>query len=235
MQVSKRGFTLIEMVVVVAIIGIIASVVLANISTTRARARNANRTESVQVYATSLEQWKNSTGSYFVFARDKSTLQPGTCTLIQATKYLGCTDANVVGFQGGGAGGMTRKGITGTYGDTSVADALVANGFLVRVRLDPFMTDYTSLPDPSALSTDFILTLCTSLGAPADSIRTATEYAIFTKLELQNTTEQALANHHCGGKDTVAAGNGGWNTTVAVYTSPPADQVLTHAQGSRRW
>ncbi|HEY6022478.1 MAG TPA: type II secretion system protein [Candidatus Paceibacterota bacterium] len=44
----RRGFTLVELLVVVAIIGILASIVIVNVSGSRAQARDAKRVEDLQ-------------------------------------------------------------------------------------------------------------------------------------------------------------------------------------------
>jgi prepilin-type N-terminal cleavage/methylation domain-containing protein len=63
---KRRGFTIIELTVVVAIIGILAAIVLAALSDTREKGRNARRNSAVEEYMKALELMRAEDGSYFV-------------------------------------------------------------------------------------------------------------------------------------------------------------------------
>lgn len=60
----RRGFTLIEMLIVVAIIGILASIVLLGVGPTRARARDARRVSDLRAVQTALELYFSKNGVY---------------------------------------------------------------------------------------------------------------------------------------------------------------------------
>lgn len=60
----RKGFTLIEMLIVVAIIGILASIVLLGIGPTRSRARDARRISDLRQVQTALELYFGKNGAY---------------------------------------------------------------------------------------------------------------------------------------------------------------------------
>lgn len=61
---ATRGFTLIEMLIVVAIIGILASVVIIGIGPAQQRARDSRRASDLKQIQTSLELFYNKSGKY---------------------------------------------------------------------------------------------------------------------------------------------------------------------------
>ncbi|HSI20344.1 MAG TPA: type II secretion system protein [Verrucomicrobiae bacterium] len=205
---SRRGFTVIELVVAASVIGLLSVIVTANLNESRARARDVNRTESVRAYSASLEQWKASNGSYFVYLKGGTA---PTCTAVP-NDYMVCSGSSAVGYKGSGQGGITRKGRGADYGASSIADALLTAGFLSRIRIDPLDTDFTTKTTASSTYADFLLTLCKSDSQPADSIKNALEYGIFTKLERPEPVSQQVADAHCGGVSTPSKG---WDTLQA--------------------
>lgn len=61
---NQKGFTLIELMVAIAIIAILAAVGLVVYSTAQKSARNSRRLQDLQALKTALEVYKSSTGSY---------------------------------------------------------------------------------------------------------------------------------------------------------------------------
>ncbi|OIO30553.1 hypothetical protein AUJ77_01940 [Candidatus Nomurabacteria bacterium CG1_02_43_90] len=61
---KKLGFTLIELLVVIAIIGVLATIILASLNSARAKARDAQRAESIRQVQTALELYYNTNGFY---------------------------------------------------------------------------------------------------------------------------------------------------------------------------
>lgn len=63
---TAAGFTLIELMVVITIIGLLASSVLVALGNARARARDARRTADIRALMTALELYNNDTTGYIV-------------------------------------------------------------------------------------------------------------------------------------------------------------------------
>ena len=62
---KKRGFTLIEFLVVIAIIGILATIVLVSLNTARAKARDARRSSDMHQMALAMEMYYDSANSVY--------------------------------------------------------------------------------------------------------------------------------------------------------------------------
>ncbi len=60
----KKGFTLIEILIVVSIIGLLASVIFVGLGASRARGRDARRLADLQSIQTGLELYFTKTGAY---------------------------------------------------------------------------------------------------------------------------------------------------------------------------
>jgi prepilin-type N-terminal cleavage/methylation domain-containing protein len=83
---KRRGFTLLELLVVISIIGLLSSIVLATLSSARSRARNAQTIQTIRQYILAIELYRNDKNSVPVLADPNLDycLGPqlaGTCTV----------------------------------------------------------------------------------------------------------------------------------------------------------
>lgn len=74
---NRRGFTLIELTVVIGIIGVLASVVLASMAPAREKARDARRLQDMKAIQTALELYYQTNGSYPPFRARTSAANCG--------------------------------------------------------------------------------------------------------------------------------------------------------------
>lgn len=221
----RTGFTLLELMVTVGIIGILTALVMVTLTEQRRAGRDANRQLSLSEYTTSLQQYYSQSHTYM--------LSPAPCFISNTAElYPGVTDPTLklpigsgdgcVGFKKGGWGSINRKNgsqIT-NYGLISIADALRQGGFLQRTNTDPrtagqFPTqpasDFKASDGSVTEFDDFILTLCNNDGKPAATAQQATEFGLFAQLERDpqiTHPHDPPSKQECGGPGT----GYGWDT-----------------------
>lgn len=88
----SRGFTLVELLVVIAVIGILATLLLLQLGTARAKARDASRIAHVNQVRTAIEFYFDDNAQYFA-ATDMSALSPKYLQKIPVDPLAaGCTN-----------------------------------------------------------------------------------------------------------------------------------------------
>lgn len=76
---NKKGFTLIEMLVVIALIGILASLAMISFGNSQKQARDAQRRSDLKQYQTLLESYANEAGGFYP-ARTTQTTMTTLCS-----------------------------------------------------------------------------------------------------------------------------------------------------------
>lgn len=85
---KKRAFTLIELVVVVAIIGILATLVMVNYIGAQAKSRDSKRKADVEAIASALEMYKSTYGNFFNMKKGIIDLSSSFDGKTELSKYL---------------------------------------------------------------------------------------------------------------------------------------------------
>lgn len=87
------GFSLVELMVVITIIGILSSVAIASLNSSRIKARDANRLSLVKQYANALELYRGANTAYPV-AEDYTCLGVATGDTCYGSAWEGSDDLN---------------------------------------------------------------------------------------------------------------------------------------------
>ena len=82
-MITRKGFTLIEILIVVAIIAILASIVLVGLGPTQQSGRDARRLSDIRQVQNALELFYNKCGYY------PGTITSGACSLTEPTTWTG--------------------------------------------------------------------------------------------------------------------------------------------------
>lgn len=143
MKELRKGFTLIELLVVIAIIALLSSVVLATLSVSRARGRDAKRRSDLEQMRIALEMYYDAKGHY-------PGQSDGNCSALDARSF--------------NAGGCLQVLVAGGYIARLPADPL-ASGADPLYRYD----DYCGLPLPAMVS-DQRYRFIANTETPADGI-----------------------------------------------------------------
>lgn len=199
----RTGFSLVELLIVVSIIGVLAAIASTNYARSRSRARDANTRSSVGEYAASIEQYHLAKGTYLI------------------------TDSqgNGLGYNGQGWGRLTAVGTGGSngYGTTSIAQSLQLQGFLTDTRLVAGKAQASdSLINPINPSTfkDYLLAVCDRTGAQAKlvngvAVLPGEAFALYGILENPTPTESQVVLTKCGGPQSTNY----WLTTALPSAS----------------
>jgi len=146
-QTKKTGFTLIEILIVIAIIGILAGIIIVSLNNATAKARDAVTHSDLNALRSAISLLENDTGKW------PNGCPPGQTSNPEAQlngQQAGINLAPVVGNQGSGC-------------QWTVGDILLWNGPYSHASLDPWGMPYWFDPDYTAYQN------CASQTAQADA------------------------------------------------------------------
>lgn len=161
---KKKGFTLVELLAVMFIIGILAAVVIVNISAARAKGRDAKRRADLNTIKSALEMNANANQSYAV---------AGTSNWGYVSYYFdpASPDADCKIFK------------SGKYTAISVIQGLINGGFLSTVIKDP------SQKGPCDVAGGYFYMI--NAGDVGHSVVTGQSYCLYGRLEKPNINTSA--------------------------------------------
>ncbi len=121
--ISHKGFTLVELLVVMFIIGVLAAIVIVSVDQSRARSRDARRRADLATIKNAVEQFADKKASYTITWTDGT----GGETCSGAGTGTPCTTAN----------GYFNDSYAAPASGHSIASALVSWGFVSAELMDP--------------------------------------------------------------------------------------------------
>ncbi|CAN5152987.1 hypothetical protein BH11PAT4_BH11PAT4_3890 [soil metagenome] len=238
---TRRGFTVIELTIAVAIVAILASVVTINFSQSRKNARDGVRKTDAPAILTAVSQYVQANGTSMIrlYAADGKTLQP--CAVVGADPAVTATGAGCVGAGGRGYGKINAKDITGANAanigrgggsgsreypaNGSIVDALLSGGYFDVRPVDP-LSKQAATSDITAR--DYALIRACPNGEQHVGTR-GQLFAVWTAVENRLTTSDAESIKRLPGFPTVkgsdtyvydfAAGTGATSGNAAFDTS----------------
>lgn len=91
LSMNKKGFTLVELLVVISLIGVLTTLVVANLNSARERARDAARKSDLRNIQTALRLYYNDVGAYPTSNSGAPVACDGTCTWGASWENAGIT------------------------------------------------------------------------------------------------------------------------------------------------
>jgi len=178
-NLTKKGFTLVELLVVISIIGLLSTIAIVSLGSARAKSRDTKRIADMKQLSTALEQYYSDQGGY----PSVTTAPAWPATLPSSTAgndvILGSTNAKVLASGNAAAAGAAAG--TGSFGSTANATGTVYMGNVPSYPT-PGQSGKTADCNGWGGSAAYCYTSNTTWAAATFS----TDYRLFWELEAQN-------------------------------------------------
>jgi type II secretory pathway pseudopilin PulG len=207
---KRPAFTIVELMVAVAILIILTSITMLFLSATRRNSRDATRKADVQTISSAMSQYTVVAGNTFVRVSGQTCVLPDDSIPANAPNFT--TNPGCVGASGRAYGKMnlrststTAVGNSGyatnpgrTYATTSINQALQGAGYLNTIPHDP-VAKVSDATNPSA--SDYVLIrACANTGQQSVGV-TGAVFGVWTALEnLPTDQEKGNSDRYPGGK-----------------------------------
>jgi prepilin-type N-terminal cleavage/methylation domain-containing protein len=202
---GRSGMTLIELAISAAVLAILATLLMINLSSSRIQARNARRQGDIETYTTAINQYNLFKGNAFI------TAPGGACALSGSGADTVATGADCTGASGLSFGKMNIHSLNGqvvsvtgfnnqvrVYANTSIADALKAQGLITTSATDPSNTNSAGT---DATQPDYVFIRCCVESAKQNLSKSGTAFAIWAKLEtIPTAVQKANTDRYCGSR-----------------------------------
>lgn len=155
-NLSKKGFTLVELLVVISIIGLLSTIAVVSLGSARTKARDAKRIADVKQISTSLEQYYADVGSYWASAATAGA------TSGLAIGVAGSTDSlTTSGFAASPGSGTVYMGRVPPYPGTAATTctATAAGVPPTPVGAGNYIANYCYYTTVTSAATDYSLTV----------------------------------------------------------------------------
>lgn len=159
---NKKGFTLVELLVVISIIGLLSTIAVVSLGSARAKARDTKRIADVKQITTALEQYYADQGNYWASAASgaaASGLAIGTATADSLTATNG--------FAAAPGAGTTYMGKVPAYPGTAAATCTATAAGTPPAT---YIANYCYYTTVTSAASDYILTVKLEATNPAAGI-----------------------------------------------------------------
>ena len=179
----KKGFTLVELLVVISIIGLLSTIAIVSLGSARAKSRDTKRIADMKQVSTALEQYYSDQGGYPSVGTAPTWPATAPSNTAGNDVILGSTNADVLSNTNAAASGTACTTTCGSFSTAGVAG----------IGTTVYMGNLPSYPTPGRSGTSSV---CTSFALGAAYCYTsnaswaagvfATDYRIFWELEATN-------------------------------------------------